>query len=111
MTVLYARASQWHARVWACREINELDESQKALVLDSIICFVDGQEAGRILTKRPRGWAKTARLIAPAEPAADAQTLAPRRQHFVHAPRRQKTNQPAAERLDVEGSIIRLVQA
>jgi G3E family GTPase len=28
-------------------------ESQKALVLDSIICLVDSQDAGRILTKRP----------------------------------------------------------
>jgi hypothetical protein len=47
--------------------------------------------------------------LAPAEPAADAEPFAPRRQHLVHTSLRQKANQPAADRLDINCSIISLV--
>src|SRR5580700_1401124 len=40
-----------------------------------------------------------------AEPAADAQTLAPRRQHRMFAARCEKTHQTARDRLDVSMAI------
>src|SRR5258708_22960749 len=45
--------------------------------------------------------------FASAEPAADAESFAPRLEHLVLAARRQKANQPAAERLDVDESVLR----
>src|SRR5580704_8756266 len=45
--------------------------------------------------------------FASAEPAADAESFAPRLEHLVLAARGQKANQPATQRLDVDESVLR----
>src|SRR5258708_40247237 len=49
--------------------------------------------------------------FASAEPAADAESFAPRLEHLVLAARRQKANQPAAERLDIDAAVLRTVDS
>jgi len=60
-------------------------------------------------SRLPRIHSADVQLLAPPEPPADAEPFAPRGQHLVHASRRQKANQPAPDRLDINRPIISLV--